>query len=614
MNQQLHIELPAVPIGRITDEVIAKTDLILQLIATENNIRQMEEQYAKLLDLSSGSLRKYKKELRRIFSIPNRASIRHLAAHPQIKHAIEFILLRKERADKLQLRGAKELDVVMPTGELVSVENFLKALYPNENVNAVSCYRALVARCRNKKVVKQDGSEATLADLPAEVSVVRFLRQWKREFIAVRRARARKKDWEKIEQMFVTRNIQDYAVDQVWISDHTELDFWVYDENGKLRRRWLTSFKDLRSGVWRGYHLSWQPNSQTIAMAFRNAILGKQVLAYSENEYKETGIICICEEVWMDRGKDYMSKFTKQVFGKIDFDDLARRSLARITKLHYVLPYHGQSKAQQERGFGVLQMLLKNLPGYKGNNARLNQPDGLKEDLKQGKILHVKEFDAMVALGINVLNNRITRSLNNETPIQHLLTHQTIQRGIDLRVLDFLMMRSENKVIQRCQVRLKNAEYYSEQLMAFNGKRADVYYDPNDLGLVSVYVDGEFAAVACNKELMGKDERGFQTILADRTRSEKQMREQIKHFRSGVSTADARMMLLHGELMNTSPVDAALLHKETGSTTILTGFEERAKETQTALDQQKEFAEIERESRKKSTKRKLTMSMIGNVK
>ncbi|MDP1675683.1 MAG: transposase [Bacteroidota bacterium] len=614
MNQQHpHIEIPAVPIGRITNDVIAKTDLMLKLIAADTNIRKTEEQTAILLGCTSGILRRYKKELRRMFSIPDRASIKHLAAHPQIKHAIESILMRKERTDKLQLRGAKDIDVIMPTGEVVSVENFLKALYPNENVNAVSCYRALVARCRNKKVVKQDGSEAVLADLPAEVSVVRFLRQWKKEFIAVRRARARKNDWEKQQQQFVTRDVTQYEPGELWIGDHTELDFMVLNEQGKPDRRWITAFIDIRSGLLVGYHLSWQPNSQTIAMAFRNGVLGIQLKAYTaDNQYKDVHITTVPDTVMLDNGKDYRSKFTQRLLGRIDFEDKARLSIQRITKLHYTTPYHGQSKAQMERWFGSFQMMIKNLPGYKGN-VYGNKPDSLKEDLKQKQILSVEQFDVMIALAVNAINNRVKKSNNNESPLQSYLTHQTVQRGIDLRVLDFLMMRSENKVIQRCQVRLKNAEYYSEQLMAFNGKRADVYYDPNDLGLVSVYVEGEFAAVACNKELMGKDERGFQTILADRTRSEKQMREQIKHFRSGVSTTDARMMLLHGELMNTSPVDSALLNKETGSMTILTGFEERAKETQTALDQQKEFAEIERESKKKSTKRKLTMNMINNI-
>lgn len=607
------INIPAVPIGRITQDVISKTDLILKHIAVETNIREAEEQIAKILACSSGLIRGYKKELRRLFAIPDRASIAHLASHPQIKQALEFILTRKERADKLQLRGAKKLDVIMPTGEVVSVENFLKSLYPNENVNAISCYRALVARCKNKKVIKEDGSEATLADLPADVSVVRFLRQWKREFIAVRRARARKNDWEKKQQMFVTRDMNNYAADQIWMSDHTELDHWVYDENGKMRRRWITAFKDLRSGAWRGYHLSWQPNSQTIALAFRNAVLGKQLLANVENEYKECGYIAMPEEVWMDNGKDYRSKHLQKVFGKIDFDDIARRSLARITKLHYVQKYHGQSKAQIERGWGVLNNLLKNLPAFKGSMARVNQPDTLKEDIRQGNILSVEEFDKMVALAINVLNNRITRTLGNETPIQHLLTHQIIQRTIDIRVLDFLMMKVEEKKISRCEVQLKNVKYYSDQLMAFNGKKADIYYDPTDLGFVSVYVDGEFAAVACNKDLIGKDERGWQRILADRTRSEKEMREQIAGFRNGLSKADARMMLLHGELMNTQPVDAALLVKETPAMIIRTGFEEQANETQKHLDQERVKVDVEQRAKKKKSAAPLTMDLVSRI-
>lgn len=610
----IQIEIPSVPIGRITPEVISKTDLMLQLIRVESNIRKAEDRIADLMKITPGRLRVQKKRLRDLFQLSRRDEIQPLANHPQIREAIIFLFTRKDRSDRMQLRVAKELSVIMPSGEIVSVENFIKSLYPNENVNAVSCHRALVARCKNKRVVREDGSEATLEDLPAEGTIVRFLRQWKQEYVAVRRARARKNDWEKQQQMFVTRDVTKYAPGELWIGDHTELDFMVLNEQGKPDRRWITSFIDIRSGLLVGYYLSWQPNSRTIAMAFRNAVLGTQLKAYTaDNQYKDVHIISVPEEVMLDNGKDYRSKYTQRLFGRIDFDDMARQSITRITKLHYTQPYHGQSKAQMERWFGSFQMMIKNMPGYKGN-VYGNKPDSLKEDLKQARLMSVDHFDAMIALAVNAINNRTKKTLQNQSPIQHYLTHQTVQRTIDVRVLDFLMMKSENKVVQRCQVRMNNAEYYSEQLMAFNGKRADVYYDPQDLGFVSVYVGGEFAAVACNKEAIGKDERGFQRILADRARTERELRQQISNFRGGVSTTDARMMLLHGELMNTVPVDAALLAKESPEMTVLTGFEEQAKETQKELDQHRQVAEIERNAKKLAKRKPITMAMVSNLK
>jgi transposase InsO family protein len=602
-----------VPIGRITPDVIAKTDLMLKLIAVENNIRAAEEQMAQETGLSSGALRHYKKQLRKIFEIPDRASIAHLVDHPQIRQALESILARSERKDKLQLRSGKRLDVVMPSGELVTVGDFLKSLYPDAEASAIGCYRALIARCKNNRVVKEDGKAAAITDLPADVSVVRFLRQWRKEFIAVRRARSRKNDWEKSQQQYVTRDVTQYEPGELWLGDHTELDFMVINEHGKPDRRWITSFLDIRTGLLVGYHLSWQPNSTTIALAFRNGILGTQLRAYTESgDYKDVHITTIPDEVMIDNGKDYRSRYTQRLLGRIDFDDRARLSISRLTKLHYTLPYHGQSKAQQERWYGAFQTMIKQLPGYKGN-VYSNKPDSLADDLKQGNILHVEQFDTMISLAINVINNRIKKALGNQSPMQCYLTHQSVQRAIDLRVVDFLMMKSENKVVQRCQVRMKNVEYYSDQLMAFNGKHADVYYDPTDLGFVSVYVDGEFAAVACNKEAIGKDERGFQKILADRARGEKEMHGQIKQFRHGLSKADARMMLLHGELMNTSPVDAALLAKDPSSVTILTGFESRANETQKHLDQEKVKVEVEKRAKRKMRNSPVTAEMVSRL-
>jgi hypothetical protein len=91
------------------------------------------------------------------------------------------------------------------------------------------------------------------------------------------------------------------------------------------------------------------------------------------------------------------------------------------------------------------------------------------------------------------------------------------------------------------------------------------------------------------------------------------MHEQIKEFRGPLSKADAKIMLLQGELSNVSPVDAALLMKETGSMTILTGFERRANETQTHLDQEKVKVQVEQRAKKRNRNSSITMEMINKV-
>ncbi len=84
--------------------------------------------------------------------------------------------------------------------------------------------------------------------------------------MAVRRGRSRKEDWQREQEQFVTRDVTQYRPGELWIGDHTELDFMVINENDKPDRRWITASIDIREGLIVGHHLSWQPNSTTIAL------------------------------------------------------------------------------------------------------------------------------------------------------------------------------------------------------------------------------------------------------------------------------------------------------------------------------------------------------------
>jgi transposase InsO family protein len=614
------IDLPIIPIPKITDEILTRVNAFTTFLSVTENIEEAKKGLAEKSGLSLPTVHWYLIRLRKLFKLPSRAHLSSISKHPQLQHALEYLFTRKERSDKASLASAKNLSVIVPTnGELLSVEDFLKSLYPREGVNAASCYRVLAARCLKRQVVKTPTSPpsqggdidgvAILADLPSQSSVNRFLRQWKKECFAVQRARTRKHDWETQQQAYVTRDVTQYQPGELWIGDHTELDFIVINEQGKPDRRWISAFIDIRTGLLIGYHLSWQPNSQTIAAAFRNGVLSNQIKAFTGEKFERVNITNIPQTVMMDNGKDYRSKYTQRVFGNIDFDDNARISVQRITKLHYTQPYHGQSKAQMERWFGSIQTMLKYLPGFKGNQYQ-KKPDSLQTDLKSGNILTVKQFDAAVAVAINSYNNRVHRSLKGETPLQNYLTHQSHQRSIDMRVLDFLMMKVQGRRIRRCQVTLLNSEYYSEQLMPFNDQLADVYYDPNDLGFISIYVNGDFAAVASNKEMIGQDERGWQKLLHERKTGEKKMREEIAVFRQGISDHDARMMLLEGELLNMNVVSHEMLKQNSSSISIMTGLESAAKQNQEELDREKQIAEVH-EKRKKANKSTLSLVAVN---
>jgi transposase InsO family protein len=601
------IDLVEVPISKLTPEIIARVNAFCKLIAVTENKEAAKQCLAEECALSLPTIHWYESKLRKLFSLEPRTSLSSLSSHPQLRLALEVLFTRKVRSDKASLNSAKNLSVLVPTtGEEISVEDYLKALYTRETIDATDCYLALKSMCLKKLITKaSDHSIAILSDLPAETTVRQFLKRFIRSSLAARASRTRKHDFETQQQPYVTRDVSKLRPGEMWIGDHTELDFMVLNEEGKPDRRWITAFIDQRTGLLVGYNLNWQPTSQTIALAFREGVMGSQLKAFTGNKFERVNISTLPENVMMDNGKDYRSKYTQRVFGKVDFEDNARLSVQRITKLRYTLPYHGQSKAQMERWFGTIQKMLKCLPGYKGNKYQ-NKPDTLQSDLKSGTILNVEDFDAAVAVAINSYNNRSHRTLNNQTPLQCYLTNQTSQRSIDHHVLDFLMMKAQGRRIRRCQVTLMNTEYYSDQLAQYNDKLADVYYDPNDLGMVSIYVAGEFAAVASNKEMFGRDERGWQKILYDRKHGMKEIREEIKDFHSGITDRDARAMALEGRLLNMQPVSRELLKKQPAAISYLTGLESQSKEVAEELKREKEFAEVQEKRKRKPSPLSLT--------
>ena len=612
-SDQIEIDLPIIPIPKITPKILMRVNAFVKFISITETNEESRAYLAEELQLSLPTLQWYSTRLRNLFKLPLRAPLSSIASHPQLRQALEYLFMRKQRRDKASLNSAKNLSVIVPTnGEQLSIEDFLKSLYPREGVNASSCYRALRARCINHQIIKSpDHQIASLEDLPSEPTITRFLRQWREEYIAVRRGRTRKHDFESQQQPYVTRDITQYLPGQLWIGDHTELDFMVLNERGNLDRRWISSFIDIRTGLIIGYHLSWQPNSQTISLAYRSGVLGTQIKAFNGSAYVQIPIVNVPEEIMIDNGKDYRSNYTQRIFGKIDFEDTARLSIQRMTKLHYTLPYHGQSKAQQERWYKTIQTMLKYLPGFKGNVYQ-NKPDSLKDEIKQGSVLPVEKFDALVAIGINTYNNRIHRSLNEQSPIQCYLSNQSHQRAIDMRVLDFLMLKVQGRKIRRCQVALKNADYYSDALMPFNDKSADVYYDPNDMGMVSIYVDGEFAAVAVSKEMIGQTERGWERILHDRARGEKNMVKELQMYRKGISNSDAKKMLLEGELLNASPVSREVLMSSAPSITMITGIEQQAAQNKNELESMTADIERQKEAKKRAKQSPISLAIVND--
>jgi putative transposase len=93
---------------------------------------------------------------------------------------------------------------------------------------------------------------------------------------------------------------------EIWQCDHTEVDIYVLDEQGKERKPWLTTAMDDYSRAIAGILLSMQaPSSLNTALALRQANRKKEDLNWQ---------ICgILQILYTDHASDFMSNHIEQV-------------------------------------------------------------------------------------------------------------------------------------------------------------------------------------------------------------------------------------------------------------------------------------------------------------
>jgi transposase InsO family protein len=98
--------------------------------------------------------------------------------------------------------------------------------------------------------------------------------------------------------VFVPRSYADLRNREIFCGDHHEFDLFVHSRSGKLLRPWISAWLDLKTEVLTGWFISERPNSQTIALAFRHAVLPKS-----------EGIMGLPDSIYVDHGRDFRSHY-----------------------------------------------------------------------------------------------------------------------------------------------------------------------------------------------------------------------------------------------------------------------------------------------------------------
>lgn len=213
--------------------------------------------------------------------------------------------------------------------------------------------------------------------------------------------------WNRKYNNFIDRDYSTITCNQVWVSDHAQIDVACYDENNKVVFPWVTVWRDYKSGKWLGWILqTGNPNSDLIFQSFYYAV-------------EEFGLP---KDVIIDNGKDYRSK--DFAGGRKDFkiETNKNKTSAMLKELnvnvHFALPYNAQTKPVERDFLKIKELLSKHCVGYRGGNV-VERPEKLAKEIKDGKIMKFEDFKELFDKTIiNILNKRPSngKNLNGRCP------------------------------------------------------------------------------------------------------------------------------------------------------------------------------------------------------
>jgi putative transposase len=360
--------------------------------------------------------------------------------------------------------------------------------------------------------------------------------------------------WENAYGMYIPRDTDALAVNEIWMLDHSPMDmFCAHPKTGKPVRPWVTACMDVRSRVMMGHVMCLTPSSQTIARTLRAAI--------TREEYHG-----IPQAIYVDNGKDFRCKRfdgTMQHYGKID---VSREMMTVISALNIrkiqARPYRGQSKAQVERWFGTIERGFVNmLPGYAGHDIQSRPRKKLKEQIENGELLSFEETKDFFVKAVDAYHHRKHRGLSDQAPLAVFYDlWDRKQRLARPEVLDLLLMKKEDKKITRDGIRIEGQIYYryDETFAGAIGQRATVGYDPDDPTYVVAWVEGKcIGRVPIRTNVAYGDAEMLSERIAFQKREAKMRLKQEKEMMALRAELDTESLMMEGALRHEVEVEAS---------------------------------------------------------
>ena len=332
---------------------------------------------------------------------------------------------------------------------------------------------------------------------------------------------------------YIDRDYSNITCNEVWVSDHAQIDVACFDSDGKVVFPWVTVWRDYKSGKWLGWVLQTKnPNSDFIFQSFY----------YAAQKFG------LPKDVIIDNGKDYRSK--DFAGGRSNFKvDISKGQTSAMLKelnvnVHFALPYNAETKPVERDFLKIKELFSKHCVGYRGGNV-VERPEKLANEIKAGKIMQFEDFKKIFDdFILNILNKKPSngKNLNGICPDQLFYNEyaEKITPSRDALKL-FCMRTSRNFTIGRngIQDRQLGITYWADWMIARTGlkvylrrdiqdyKEAWAFKADNDEFVGTVKAVKAVAALYANK--VSKEE--FKEALSIKKRSLKITKAYIKQTR-----------------------------------------------------------------------------------
>jgi putative transposase len=320
--------------------------------------------------------------------------------------------------------------------------------------------------------VKARAMELGIENVPGRATVYRILAPE----IERRTRQVRSVGWRGERLSLTTRDgvrIEIESSNQVWQADHTPVDVLVVDAAGELLGRpWLTTVIDTYSRCVMGFYLGLEkPNSQTVCLALRHAILPKRYPpAY--NLRMEWGTYGLPRHLYTDGGAEFRSKHLEAVAAVLKIDAYLRRR-----------PSDG---GIVERPFGTFNTELWSLlSGYTGSGV--HERPAQAERSASLTLLEVERL--FVRYIVERYNQGLDARMGNQTRFGRWEAGRITELPLlGERELDVCLMRREKRTVYRGgYIKFAGLVYRGEYLGACAGEMVVVRYTPRDITTVLVY-------------------------------------------------------------------------------------------------------------------------------